>query len=99
MDRTSYQKDANGDLVIKNGTFARVGSDAQHVTDIVLSAPGSNRRHPTRGFNAKRFINAPTSEAARFVAELQAQLSLDGYPGLKVDVSKGFKNLCIYEND
>ncbi len=66
-----------GDILIVNGDFVIGDSDLQHISDIILSAPGWFKEFPLLGVDPENSLNG------RGVDELRQQINIalqsDGY--------------------
>jgi len=83
-------KFANGDLVIGD-------SEADHIEDIIGSAPGEWKEFPLVGVNINQYIGSAGKES-EISRQVKLQLTGDGYSQLTVNTSRdpdGLFNISV----
>jgi hypothetical protein len=97
MKRIDILETDDGDELIEDGDFAIGESDALHVRDLILDAPGDWRQNPVIGFMADRYKNAKATKRRQFESELREMLELDGYKVNSIDLtmSEWWKNFTV----
>lgn len=87
-----FVQDTDNDILFKDGDLAINFSDEEHITDVVISAPGDWKEFPLCGVSIDSYLN---SSGAQLVLQQQimSQLKTDGYSNATVvfegtDVSK-----------
>lgn len=73
-----FKQDTDNDILIKNGDFFVDFSDAQHILDIVYSAPSWFKEYPACGVNIQRYLSG-SGIGAELNRVLKSQLEADGY--------------------
>lgn len=80
MEAKDFISDENGDLLIRDGDFVVDFSDAQHINDILISAPGTWKQHPLVGVDIVSELNAPGdgTNINAIRKRIQSQMEFDG---------------------
>ncbi len=71
-------QDTDGDLLFKDGDFVIGLSDNQHITDIIISTPGSWKEYPLCGVGIEYYLNSSGTQGI-LKRDIQVQLTTDGY--------------------
>lgn len=84
--RTDFIYDSNNDLIIRNGKFLTGVAENQYINQIIQSAPGNWRYHPTVGVNLKKYLGAPLNFAVVENAII-SQLKRAGYSDIRINAN------------
>jgi hypothetical protein len=88
----------NGDLFFKDGDFAIVESDVQHVSDTIAAFPGWWKENPADGVGLFQYLHSAGQEQ-RLKRSIKINLLSDGYRSDAVSVNiDSAGNLTITPN-
>jgi hypothetical protein len=100
MISTDFIGDDTNDLLIQDGDFVVGPSETQHISDMLLAAPGAYKQSPLLGINIYNELNGDSGQvnmnAIRKRIQLNAQmdgmvinsLMLNGLNDFTIDVSR-----------